>query len=124
MTESARLLIVEDSADYRALLTKLFSRQGFKVDCAVNGEAALRHLEATPELPNLILLDLMMPVMDGFEFRERQIQEARFAQIPTILMTAHGDLVAAKEKLGAIELVRKPVEMDDLLSIVNKAIGD
>lgn len=115
-----RLMIIEDSADYRALLTKLFSRHGYIVECASNGKEALSQLTDSVQLPNLILLDLMMPIMDGFEFREKQIQESRFSKIPTILMTAHGDLKTAKEKLGAIEYVRKPVEMTELLALVSR----
>lgn len=120
-TEAKRLLIVEDSADYRALLTKLFKKNGYVVDCASNGQEALAHLAGDTPLPNLILLDLMMPVMDGFEFREKQNQESRLAKIPTILMTAHGDLQSARDRLGLLDYVRKPVEMADLLSLVSRA---
>lgn len=113
-----RLLIVEDSRDFQALLQHLFRSEGYLVDYALNGKEALDRLRSSEHLPDLILLDLMMPVMDGLEFRHQQEQDPKLAEIPIVVMTAHGESRASKMKIGAKDFVKKPPDMDVLLNVV------
>ena len=115
-----RLLVVEDSLDFQLLLRQLFESEGYQVEYASNGEEALKKLQAQADLPHLILLDLMMPVMDGFEFRKQQEQDPRLAVIPVVLMTAHGDAQTSKMRIGAKDYIRKPADLDKLLSVVRR----
>ena len=123
MSSARRLLIVEDSPDYRILLERLFKREGFEVLTAGHGGEALDQLFQTPIKPNLILLDLMMPVMDGFEFRNRQLRDEKIADIPVILLTAHGNLESDPERLGIEHCLRKPVEKNQLVSLVKSILN-
>ncbi|MGE3683918.1 MAG: response regulator [Bdellovibrionales bacterium] len=117
-----RLLVVEDSVDFQDLLKQLFESEGYHVVYASNGEEALKKLrsDSDADLPGLILLDLMMPVMDGFEFRDKQLLDPRLAGIPVVIMTAHADLKAAGIKAGVKDLFRKTSDLPALLEIVRK----
>lgn len=117
-----RVLIVEDSLDYRTLLGRLFKREGFDVVVAGHGGEAMTLLETESTLPHLILLDLMMPVMDGYEFRQRQLREPRLAHIPVILLTAHGNLETDPARFGITHFLRKPVEKNHLISVVRSVL--
>ncbi len=86
MTLGKSVLIVEDDEDTRALLTKTMSANGFEVIEAENGRVALERLEA--ELPSLVLLDLMMPEMDGFQFAEELRKNDKWESIPIVVLTA------------------------------------
>jgi len=83
------ILVVEDDRDLREILCESLRLEGFGVVGAEHGEAALRHLK-TGARPCVILLDLMMPIMDGWTFREKIGQDRSLAQIPIIVMTAVG----------------------------------
>lgn len=116
-----RILIVEDAADIRFLLKSLFETEGFIVDQAGNEQEALEVLRGADTLPALILLDLMMPVMDGYEFRIKQESEPRLANIPVVVMTADGDISARRSSIRAREYLKKPVDINRLLSIARSA---
>jgi signal transduction histidine kinase/CheY-like chemotaxis protein len=83
---AARALVVDDDAASRELLAHMLEEEGLRVDQAKNGQVALDRLAA--ELPDLILLDLMMPTMDGFEFIRIARQDTRFAGVPIVVVTA------------------------------------
>lgn len=118
-----RVLVVEDAADLRSLLRQLFELEGYHVTQAANGREALALLQTATELPQLILLDLMMPVMDGFEFRRAQAADPRLAGIPVVVMTADGDTWNKQRRAGAADSLRKPVEVDQLLEVVGRNLG-
>ncbi|MDQ6893582.1 MAG: response regulator [Acidobacteriota bacterium] len=111
-----RLLVVEDDPDLRDALSDALSASGYSVDCAVNGREALDYLEITPP-PCLVLLDLMMPVMNGWEFRAEQVRNEKIASIPVVLLTAEtrADLGVT---LGADECLTKPIELGKLLAVI------
>lgn len=115
-----RVLIIEDTSDFSELLKQLLESEGYEVSCASNGKEGLEHLCSTPELPHLILLDLMMPIMDGAEFRRRQVLDPRLCQIPVVIMTAHRDVQVAKMQLGARDFIRKPPEIDQILAVIRR----
>src|SRR5262245_62354165 len=81
------VLIVEDDADLRDMMAQLLSMQGFKAATVANGREALDYLRSGSR-PDLILLDLMMPVMDGWEFRRQQVADPELAGVPVVILSA------------------------------------
>lgn len=119
-----RLLIIEDDSDIQILLKQLFEIEGYDLELANNGRDGFLKLQTSSVLPDLILLDLMMPVMDGYEFRSKQRSDERLAGIPVVVMTARGaPNHLDKATLAASDYLKKPVELDDLLSVVQKHCG-
>ena len=110
------VLIVEDDADIRETLADLLESEGMAVTQAEEGGAALAALGAMSELPDLILLDLMMPGMDGHAFREAQRTDPRFANIPVVVMSADPHLASYAERLAARQYVQKPFDVDQILA--------
>jgi CheY-like chemotaxis protein len=119
-----KVLLVEDDFDVRDAFQVLLKRQGHRVVCAGNGQEALDLLRSEP-LPSLILLDLMMPVMDGWRFREEQLKDAALAHIPVIVISAaeHAETHAAS--IGAVGYLKKPFPLERLVEMVdgNEAAG-
>src|SRR5690606_10740757 len=92
-----KILIVEDDPEIREALVELLESEGYWVDCKINGQDALDYLqeEASPRgkgLPSIILLDLMMPVMDGWRFRAEQQKDPVLNQVPIVVMSADSNL--------------------------------
>jgi CheY-like chemotaxis protein len=116
--DKKHILIVEDAPDLQALLARFFQGEGYTVSRAFNGQEALDWLRTTPHLPSLILLDIMMPVMDGIEFRQQQKQDTRLSAIPVVVMTADSNPLSKALKLDVVEIIRKPItDLDHLLGI-------
>ena len=118
-----RLLVVEDDETIRASLADLLCDEGATLATVANGREALEALRRAPEPPDLILLDLMMPVMDGREFRQVQRSEPELDAIPVLLLTAHANQEQAVAGMGAIKFVRKPVDLDKLLDSLAELCG-
>src|SRR4051812_17571750 len=89
------VLVVEDEADLRALIVGLLEGDGYAAVGASNGEEALDVLRTTPRRPCLILLDLMMPRMDGWAFRAAQRRDPALASIPVVVVTGYGSQLEA-----------------------------
>jgi signal transduction histidine kinase len=114
-----RLLLVEDDSSIRFALSDMLSDEGFDVTTVVNGRDALNELRhAAP--PDVILLDLMMPVMDGWEFRVEQRADPLLASIPLLAMSA--DLSAKARAIAADGYIRKPIDFPDLLRQLHGAV--
>ena len=114
-----RLLIVDDDHDIRESLAEVLSDCGYQVSSAANGREAIALLAAEPP-PAAILLDLMMPVMDGWQFREAQRADPRTRDIPVVVVSADGNL---REKATAVQAdawLVKPIDIFDLLAILEK----
>jgi CheY-like chemotaxis protein len=111
------ILLVEDNAAVREAMAALLRAAGYRVACAANGREALDHLRR-PELPCLILLDLAMPVMDGWEFRASQRRAPELADIPVFLLSGESDLPGIAASLGVDGYFPKPVEADRLLQTI------
>jgi CheY-like chemotaxis protein len=121
MTESARsgagqgattpVLVVDDDQDIREMLELVLQTHGWRVATASDGEDALRWLRGG-ERPCLILLDLMMPGMDGYAFRRAQLAEPQLAEIPTVVLTGAGK--PPPDTLG-LDVLIKPIELHTLL---------
>jgi CheY-like chemotaxis protein len=121
MAHATHVLIVDDNADTRDGLRKLLEGAGHAVTCVVNGEDALRCLSEEAR-PDLILLDLWMPHMDGWKFRQRLWQNPVLAGIPVVLVSAECDLGQIADALDVNAYVRKPVDPEVLLQTVS-ALG-
>ena len=106
------VFIVEDDPDTREMLGKFLELEGFHVETAANGRQALDRLSQGLEA-SVIVLDLMMPVMDGWQFRREQIKNAALASIPVIIVSAAGKERLAK--VGADSYLSKPVDLEELL---------
>jgi CheY-like chemotaxis protein len=119
MAGKKRLLVVEDSEDIRLLLAELLGDEGYTVHTAANGREALDYLAHAEELPDLILLDLMMPEVDGREFREAQEKTARISHIPVLLMTAATDPDQRSANLRVAGYLKKPfTDIDNIVAAV------
>jgi CheY-like chemotaxis protein len=118
--DNRKMLIVEDSVDIQEMLEQLFTHEGYEVDCVSNGQEALDFLNRAEILPRLILLDLMMPVMDGLTFRSRQVVDSRLSGIPVVIMSADNNLGVKKAKISAADALKKPVDIDLLLETAKK----
>jgi CheY-like chemotaxis protein len=114
----ANVLVVEDHADLREMLAVLLESEGFQVQTARNGAEALTSLERSR--PSVILLDLMMPVMTGDEFRERQLADPRYRDVPVICMTAAHDGRERADRIHANQYFQKPVDFERLLGAVRE----
>jgi len=117
---SGGVLVVEDDEDILENVRLLLVSEGFRVDVALNGRAALDALVHADPLPRIILLDLNMPVMNGFAFRKAQLADPRIAAVPIVLMTADGHLIEKTARLGAASALRKPFDIDDLVRVVGR----
>lgn len=116
------ILVVEDDEAVGVALAGALREEGYEVEIATDGREALARLEGGAA-PSLILLDLMMPRMDGLAFRERQLADHRLAGIPVIVMSAHPDAKATAKRIGAADAIAKPMQLDELLLVVqNTAI--
>ena len=114
----APVLIVEDDADIRELLSSVLVLEGYPVVTAADGAEGLEQLRTAH--PALVLLDLMMPSMDGWEFRRLQMLDPALAGVPTVILSGDGRLEAKAASLGT-SFLRKPVDLDELLSVVANA---
>lgn len=117
-----QILVVEDDEAIAALIKQVLELEKYHVVFAANGQEALNYLKAKPH-PDLILLDLTMPVMDGLEFRKRQLQDRSLSHIPVLLMTADSQISRAAAELKISETLKKPLIIDNVLSKVRVALG-
>ncbi|SRR5579883_2800647 len=116
------ILVVDDMADNLFLLKALLEAEGYRVDVASDGKTALAKAEAMP--PNLLLLDIMMPDMTGYEVTQQLRQNDRLASVPVVLITAYGEESVSKGQLnGANDFIRKPFDFDELIQRVKAYAG-
>jgi CheY-like chemotaxis protein len=115
------VLVVDDDADARAMITLALSLEGYRTATASNGAEALD--VAREVRPCLVLLDLMMPVMDGSQFRKQQCQDPSIARIPVICVSAAHDAPSTARAMGASGCLAKPVDLDRLVDEVRAVCG-
>jgi CheY-like chemotaxis protein len=111
------VLVVDDDPDVREGMLAILEACGYPAVGAANGYDGLQILKAG-ERPGLIVLDLMMPVMDGWQFRTAQVQQEDLAAIPTLVCSARSDAEPRARSMGVIAYLRKPIDFDRLLDIV------
>lgn len=118
------ILIIEDDIDLRESFQLILETAGYSVVEAINGQHALDMLQSsTGDLPGLILLDLMMPVMDGYQFREWQRAHPTFSQIPVVVMSADGHVEEKAARIGANDFLKKPASMQQIVETVARFIA-
>lgn len=109
------VLLVDDDPDIRTVLPMVLESYGFPTTTAASGEEALQRLRSE-ERPCLVLLDLMMPGMDGYEFREVQLADPALRSIPVVVLSGAD---SPGEVLDS-PTIQKPVELDELLAVVRR----
>jgi two-component system response regulator MprA len=120
MAEPRRVLLIEDDATIRHVVAEVLADVGFAVREAADGLAALEQLAAWR--PDVIVLDLMMPGLDGRAFRAEQRARGLAAEAPLVVLSASRYAVEAGAELGAAAVVAKPFDLDDLLAAIGPAI--
>jgi len=113
------VLIIEDNADVRDGLEVVLADEGYEVATAANGRQALNKLYAGLR-PGLILMDLMMPVMNGFEFRQEQLSHPIFASIPLIAYSGITNPRETAAQLNATAYIHRPEEAHRIVALVNR----
>ena len=119
MAASRLVLVVEDEADFREALVSALEHAGYEVIAAVNGAAALQLLQWRI-VPSVVLLDLMMPVMDGRTFREHQLADPGLASIPVVVLTADAQTTDLATSPGVHAVLSKPVDLEALLRVLDE----
>jgi CheY-like chemotaxis protein len=114
------VLVVEDDPDELDAIATIVEDAGYDVLCARNGREALHHLHECDGRCDLILLDLLMPVMNGWDFRRRQRETPAFAGIPVFLMSAGAHLAVVRDELQAAGYLAKPVDESEILDVVKR----
>lgn len=115
-----RILVVEDEPTLRETLAEVLIDEGHEVRAAAHGDEALDHLDGW--VPDLILLDLMMPTMDAHEFRERQRQLGIAPRAQTLVISAALGIEVAAERLGADAWIAKPFLLDEVVEAVDRLL--
>jgi CheY-like chemotaxis protein len=113
------VLVVEDDPILRESLAEYLEETGLEVLKAENGRAALDCLDKAPN-PCLILLDMAMPVMNGWEFRAEQLRRRKIAEIPVVVVTAEAGVEEKTRDIGAADGLSKPLDLDRLLSVISR----
>lgn len=119
MAKTDAVLVVEDDDDIRDSIVELLALRGFDAVAATNGREALDQL-AAGLLPCLIILDLMLPVVSGWEFRAQQLADPRFSQIPILILSGAENLAAESRQLQAVAFESKPVQVNRLFKTIEQ----
>ena len=114
------VLVVEDERPIRDIMVETLREAGFRVEQVGNGAEALAHMRRQP--PDVIVLDLMMPVMDGAGFTTLLRLNPSYADVPIVVVSATYDAPDAASRLGAIACIRKPFLLEDLVDAVKAAL--
>lgn len=121
---SHHVLVVDDDPDIREAMIEVLEENGHAATGAANGNEALAQLRASAIHPCLILLDLMMPVMDGRAFREEQLRDPALSPIPVIVISAFRDVAQTAAQMQVATYVKKPVSLQDLVQLVERFCPD
>lgn len=114
------VLIVDDDKSVCDIISGELGAQGYKTVVAGNGREALDYLKGCSSRPGLILLDLMMPVMTGWEFRKAQQSDPELAAIPVAIITGMPGMEKKAEAIGAVDVLTKPSRVEELTALVSR----
>jgi len=116
----AQILIVDDDSSIAGLLFELLKSAGFEAQIARDGQKALEVLRKMKPLPSIIILDLVMPVMNGWQFRRAQLQDPELASVPVIVMSGTAAFDREVVELRADGILRKPVVVEKLFALLRR----
>lgn len=111
------ILVVEDDDDIRNAIVDLLENEGYTTESAINGKDALEKLRALEGKPCLVLLDMMMPIMNGREFLDEVMKDSRLAPIPILIVSAVADKSNTE---GSVGFLKKPIDIDVVLKVVSQ----
>lgn len=117
VTGDKKILIIEDDAEIRETLTEILQMEGYAVHSVKNGQEGIDYLR-TSSPPALILLDYMMPVMNGGQFRTVQKEDPKLSKIPVVVLSADSSVFQKSDVVGVHGFLRKPIELERLLSMI------
>jgi CheY-like chemotaxis protein len=117
-----KVLVVDDDVDLREALCELLEEAGYPAAGCANGREALDYLQRE-KLPCLVLLDLMMPVMSGWEFREEQKKDPQLSEIPVVILSANVKADLFGKSLGVEHTLSRPLSLEALLRVVSEHCG-
>jgi CheY-like chemotaxis protein len=117
------ILVVDDDPDLAEVLGEVLTSAGYAIAVARNGREALALLKRDGQRSSLVILDLMMPVMNGWEFRAEQLRDPSIASIPVLAFSGDANLEPKAARLGAVMAIRKPVSVPELLAAVERTCG-
>ena len=119
--QAKRILVVDDLEDNLFLLQTILTEEGYEVDIAQSGKSALAKIEASP--PDLVLMDAMMPQMDGYQVTRRIRENKKLPLIPILMITAYENAnVPQGLELGANDFIRKPIDYDELMARIKASL--
>ena len=120
MESAGLIMLIEDDQDIRETMVEVLEMENYSVVSATHGREALAILDGPSPLPSVILLDLMMPVMNGWEFLNERSTRPKLKDIPVIIVSAAGD----KAKTAVCDaFIKKPVELDVLFDTIKKFVN-
>lgn len=117
-----KILIVEDELHIQRLIRIILEKQSYEVELASSGEECLQVLAEMESAPDLILLDILMPGIDGMQILRNLKADSKFTEVPVVMLTAlsQENIVIEGIKLGATDYIRKPFHPDDLIERIRK----
>jgi len=122
MARRVHILVVDDDQDLRETLMEALEHAGYSVAPAEDGADAFRHLRNSAVRPDLILLDLQMPNMDGREFRAEQLKLDEFRDIPVAVLTADPNGKAMADAMNGVGFLRKPLKLPQVLELIGTTV--
>jgi CheY-like chemotaxis protein len=118
-TSGKQILVVDDDQAIRETLSEVLEDEGYSVASAENGQDAMRYLRQRSP-PSLILLDLMMPVMNGWQFRDEQLRDPSLSNIPVVVISADPSVRQRTASIAVDHCIRKPIDLEELLALVER----
>jgi CheY-like chemotaxis protein len=120
MTTNPPILLIEDDHDICEIVEQVLGDEGYETITVSNGAEGLAHLRSTDRRPFVIMLDLMLPVMDAWQFRAEQARDPALADIPVVIFSANPKVGKHADALGAAAVIRKPPDLDELLNVLGR----
>jgi CheY-like chemotaxis protein len=114
------ILLIEDDRDICEIVAQVLDEEGYQTVTVSNGAEGLKLLRSAATRPFLIVLDLMLPVMDAWQFRSEQSGDAQIADIPVVIFSANPKIAQHAGSLGAAAMIRKPPNLDEFLDVVSR----
>jgi CheY-like chemotaxis protein len=114
------ILLIEDDRDICEIVQLVLAEEGYHTLTVPNGAEALRLLRAGEAKPFVIMLDLMLPVMDAWQFRSEQLRDAALEKIPVVIFSANPKVWRHADMLGAAAVIRKPPNLNEILDVVSR----